>query len=250
MPEIVAACVRCVIALCLFAIGTGAYGQSSLSFDLRNSVEMTTFASHPGIGDGAILKSPDGHYFAFVTSHGSITSNRVESCLWVVSEAEIQRYTKRESTERGRLRLMRMSCMQAVPQRRAFVPRSPVLFDVAWAPDSSAVFFLVEYQDGKALYKRFMQGTHPVRMSRHGESVQEYAVSQVGVVYSSFDRGCCRSTPNRQQSTSTTQVSGKSLPDILFPTSRVAFSTQAVTPDLWFVGSSGRLSCGMPVAAF
>jgi len=76
------------IALLAGSVLSTVFPRNSLAqshyFTVRDSIEMSRFLDRQ---DPKVEFSPDGNYFATVTSRGIIHSNSIESTLWVFSTA-------------------------------------------------------------------------------------------------------------------------------------------------------------------
>src|SRR5580704_11494047 len=67
-----------------------------LRFNVRDSIEMARF----GRVDDERLFSPDGKYFAVVTSRGDIEKNEVESTVWIFATNKMRQFLRENEIKR------------------------------------------------------------------------------------------------------------------------------------------------------
>jgi dipeptidyl aminopeptidase/acylaminoacyl peptidase len=113
---------------------------------VRDSIEMARFERT----GGEPKFSPDGRYFAVVTSHGLLESDEIESTLWVVQSELVKKLLQTdEATKRGDPRIL--ARLAAVPQVQYFTSYEPVITDLQWLPDSKTILFLGQDSHGDRL---------------------------------------------------------------------------------------------------
>jgi dipeptidyl aminopeptidase/acylaminoacyl peptidase len=108
-------------------------------FTVRDSIEMTTFIDpETRVGDSRdfpVRFSPDGSYFAVVTSRGVIQSDEIESTLWVFDSEAVRGNLRSHGAEKA--------VVPRVIARLATVTNDiAVIADVRWSTDSRSLWFL------------------------------------------------------------------------------------------------------------
>ncbi len=86
--------------------------------------------------------SPDGKYFAVITSRGIIQSNQVESTLWVFTTEAVKESLRaseiRELIPKGVARLA------AIPNIAYENSYEPIISNLRWTPDLKKILFLAQ----------------------------------------------------------------------------------------------------------
>lgn len=205
------------------------------AFNVEDSIGLTTFARHPGNSDdNEILVSPNHRFALFVTSRGILTSNQVESSLWMVRMSDVDRYLKSDGN--GWFRPSLLTRTYATPRKGADDSRMPVISHVQWSDDSSTVAFLAEYRGGASRLYTVDIPLRQVRLrSNRNTNVTDYALAGGQIVFATVPV----SKLHRETTVGPHDVTGLSLPDILFPGSDLAFATDLHRATLWRIPIAG-----------
>ena len=118
--------------------------SSGRHFTVKDSIEMARFER----GGGEPVLSPDKKYFATVTSRGLLSSNEIESTLWLLSSREV-RESLRASGVTTVLVPRILARLAAIPRLEYLNSYELLITNVRWAPDSQSVFFLGQNSRGK-----------------------------------------------------------------------------------------------------
>ncbi len=106
---------------------------STRYFTVRDSIEMARF----GRVDYEPIFSPDGEYFAVVTSRGIIEKNEVESTLWFFSTEAVRECLRRREAKAPTPKVV--ARLAAIPNRQFFASYGPIISDVRWTANSKGV---------------------------------------------------------------------------------------------------------------
>ncbi|MBZ5664174.1 MAG: hypothetical protein LAO30_06175 [Acidobacteriia bacterium] len=203
------------VCVALPVIGANASKRMSLSDD----IQMTKFLDpYPGESRTAVTKvSPDGRYFAIVTERGLIDKDVPEDTISIVKSDEVEKY-------------LQSSDPSASPRITSLVHVStykdgPIINDVRWGDDSSALYFLAMAQTGRRqLFRAEINGSISP-LTPDTQNVTGYAVRDDEVVYFATSALVAEQISKRHASSAYfTAEQGQSLYNILDPelTSRAA----------------------------
>ncbi|MFC6645545.1 hypothetical protein ACFQBQ_08100 [Granulicella cerasi] len=107
---------------------------------------MTTFSDPYGRLDGPQAKrSPDGRWFAVVTTKGLLETNKLESSVWLFSAQQAERFL-RAGGERPNLHLLFRRT--GTPKALQTSSYGALISNLDWADNSLALFVSVERSDG------------------------------------------------------------------------------------------------------
>jgi dipeptidyl aminopeptidase/acylaminoacyl peptidase len=189
-------------------------------FSVRDSIEMNTFSEPSGRDTSAVVqRSPDGKYSLVVTSRGLISSNEVESTVWLFDNAPIQKFM-RDMSGTYRLPLPRkLATLSEVPVAEASNSYEAVVSNLRWTPDSRSIYFLAQRSNGLHQLCAIDVKTAVVRpLTPSGYNVERYSFLGRVVLYTATHRDRSQfaggSTPRIQRPT---VVTGMPLGNILFP---------------------------------
>jgi dipeptidyl aminopeptidase/acylaminoacyl peptidase len=200
-------------------------GAQKRAFTVKDDVEMVRFTD-PSMSDkGALTKfSPDGKYFAIVTSRGIIKSDQIESQLAIFSSKEAEVYVDGFglSTPPKPLTTIRMKAVLRKEQTSTY---GSAIAGLRWSRDSRYLYFLAESSDGKScrLYRSNSDGKHLIAISPEGQHVVDFDFTKNLIVYSAWTSH--RSSEDTESNESyrinadARAVTGQSLNAILFPDS-------------------------------
>ncbi|HSZ00423.1 MAG TPA: hypothetical protein VK788_13060 [Terriglobales bacterium] len=113
-------------------------------FGVRDSIEMTRF----GRNESEAKFSPDGKYFAVVTSKGILASDEIESTLWIFRSRETKELLRAVASSK-QLVPKCLARLAAVPQVQYSDSYQSLITDLRWMPDSKAILFLGQDPRGK-----------------------------------------------------------------------------------------------------
>jgi hypothetical protein len=126
--------------LCLLTMPSlAAASEQPHPFQVKDSIEMVRF-SDPSAADlnSRAKYSPDGRFFFVVTSRGILSSNKVESTLWLYRTQDVIR-SMRDTKHRHAPRPKSVVKVVTVPQVIATVPYEPMILDARWSADSQSI---------------------------------------------------------------------------------------------------------------
>ncbi|MDE1161199.1 MAG: hypothetical protein PW792_04540 [Acidobacteriaceae bacterium] len=194
------------------------YGQNH-RFDVRDSIEMTTFSDPAQIENSPRVNfSPDGKHFFVVTSRGELQTNQVRSNLLLYDLDTVRRYLSSGSAvppPRPRL----LASVAAVPRGYASRPYAAVITEGRWSSDSRAVYFLAEQTSGShRLYEARIARKALIPISPAHVDVRAFVVSRLDAVFFLAEReGGSRSVlEGKPLYGSARSVTGVPLQQILF----------------------------------
>ena len=186
-------------------------GKNERSFTVRDSIEMSRF----GRIDEEAVFSPDGRYFATVTSRGMLASNRVESTLWVFKSGAIRSYLQQRDSQ---LRVVPqiVARLSAIP--RAIYPSSyePVISNVIWTEDSRGLFLLGQNALGKhQVYQVGMDQRNPLGVTPPDQDVTQFDFAAGTLAYRVEEQ--VRPSQGLPINADARDITGLRLESILFP---------------------------------
>ena len=191
-------------------------------FTVRDGIEMTQFSDPSSLDETAEVKySPNGRYFAIVTSRGIISSDCIESTLSIFNTEAVKKYLRGTSTVRppSPHAIAKFAATPEGPVARAY---SPVISAIKWSPDSRFVYFIALSTSGEhQLFRSGVDTSHPTPLTSRGYDVRRFDVAQSMVAFTTWSsntniRGGAhprRGAINRDA----LNVTGQSIDDILFP---------------------------------
>jgi len=147
---------RCLLTLgCILLASTCSLANERV-FTVRDSIEMVRFFRD----DAHVQFSPDARYFAVVTSRGILSSDKIESTLWIFSTARVRAFLqKNQATEAPHpFALARM----AVVLRNNYTNDSyePVITAFQWLYNSRGIIFQAQDTAGiRRLYRADLGST-------------------------------------------------------------------------------------------
>ncbi len=206
-------------------------------FTVRDSIELTEFG---GSNTEAAIPSPNGNYFAVVTSRGIIQSDTIESTLWVFRSEHLKAFLHdNNNTARSPLPKM-VAKVRAIPQ--VFSRRSYALINsVRWMPSSTALVYLSQNSHAKSQLYRVDLISGSVRaLTTEDVDVTGFDVANDAIVYRTR-----LPEENREAgepiNADARDVTGVPLQSILFPETQSAHSKYDA---LWIVqnGRNARIA--------
>src|SRR5437899_607342 len=159
----------------------------SRPFTVRDGIEMTQFSDPSSLDDTTDVKySPNGRYFAIVTSRGILSSDCVESTLSIFSTEAVKKYLRSRSTVRppSPHAIAKFAATLEGPVVRAY---SPVISAIKWSPDSRFVYFIALSASGEhQLFRSGLDASHPTPLTSRGYDVRRFDVAQSIVAYTTW----------------------------------------------------------------
>jgi dipeptidyl aminopeptidase/acylaminoacyl peptidase len=235
-------------ALCgLMLIVFAASGRAEEhSFDVRDSISMTTFSEPSGLTDGSSAqRSPDGKYFWLITSKGDIASNQIFSTLLLFDGADIERFfDSNGSNTAWTPKPRRLVSIEATPGITVQESYAPLITGVRWSPDSKKIFFLGQNSNAeKQLYEVDVKTGHSAVLTPPGFGVRELDIAGDVIAYTAIKSESAAARVPWNQSAGVNAdagaVTGLGLENILFPEQSYGFGNGKVVPDLW-IGRDGH----------
>jgi dipeptidyl aminopeptidase/acylaminoacyl peptidase len=191
------------------------------AFTVTDDIEMTRFSDPLPVssiaGTEIVHCSPDGKYFAVVTTRGLLESDEVESEISIFdSETASAFLESTASTRPPRPRVI--ATITSFPHHEEPIAYAPVIKDLRWSSDSSRIYFKGEnLQGGYRLYRAKIDGGAVQALTPARYSVIRYDVAGDTVVYRGSQLVGRHVMPKGSVSADAQQVTGERLQDILFP---------------------------------
>ena len=188
-------------------------------FDVRDSIELTTF-SDPSTRDtlAPTKFSPDGNYFAVVSTRGLIASNRLESTLWVFDSKEAIKYARAGEGVQPPLP-RRIARMLAIPQAQRHDSYGALITAPTWSADSRNITFLGENAQGhRQLYGTDITHATTQPLTGMGEDIGRFSVGAETIVYAARTIGHTAQSVGTPINSTAAAVTGLSMSSILFST--------------------------------
>jgi len=220
-------------------------------FTVRDSIEMATFIDpETRVGDEQDIPvrfSPDGRYFAVVTSRGLIQSDEIESTLWVFESEVVRSELRARETEKA--------VAPKVIARLAIVTNdNAVIADVRWSADSKSLWFVGQNTSRRRqLYQADVLGGVVRPLTPQEVDVSRYEASSDGGVYVAAipDKNLEKALKGEPINRDAFVGTGVALGALLFP-SLILQSDDWKSHELWRVhdGTSVRIidpASGTPV---
>lgn len=225
---------------------------SAREFTVRDSIEMTTFSDPSQIyGNGRAEPSPDGRYYAIVTTRGLLITNQVESAIWLFNTSSLAHYADGAGFGAG-IAPQRIATLRAQPLRQADGPYEAVISGLRWATDSKSLYFLGQGARGiRHLYQASLTGAHPLLLSGRSSDVWRYDATRSAIVYlATEDSDRCSASeriPGNPINPDASSITGLPIGQVLFP-SQVAHPEKA---ELWVIhrGRRRRVETSVPFPA-
>lgn len=219
-------------------IGMGYCESPRHLFSVNDSIQMTTFNTPSELGDdGKCGFSPNGKYFAVVTSKGLLQTNQVQSVLGVYDANTVRRFLHTEKSVHE-LKPRQLAKLVAVPSGLALRSYSSLISDLRWSSDSRSLYFRGQAPSGEwRLYRVMIHGDVIQTLSPPGYDVQRFDIAGDTVISSI--------TPSMRHSTKSAplvgatinpdarSVTGLPIQDILFPDTMRNGTQYPVTLELW-----------------
>lgn len=184
------------------------------SFTVKDSIEMTRF----GRLDYEPAFSPNGEYFAILTSRGLIESNKVESTLRVFTTKAVKEYMGKANATPPDPRIL--ATLTASPTRQFSSAYGSMISNLKWAPDSKALLFLGQNSSGKRqLYQADLDGGVTRALTSIDQDVSQFDLARGTIVYrvTAFENS---SEKGETINADARAVTGLPIPSVLFPQER------------------------------
>lgn len=235
--------VKATLCLAVLCSGVAAGAQG---FSVAASIQMTRFsASVDGTSNDAIF-SPDGRYAVVVTSRGLISSNQIESTIWIFDSEALKLFVNTQAD--GHAPTPRpLAKYEGDPNERTYGAYKGVISDVRWSHDSKLLYYLGS--DNRRIQHLFAIGVEekaPRQLSGADQDIHDYALSNGTVVYTGVQHSgndASRVPYESDEAKGAVALTGMALDSILFP-------KQGTLPEehtLWVVRghqSPRRISAG------
>jgi dipeptidyl aminopeptidase/acylaminoacyl peptidase len=222
-----------VAGMLVAAVCYGQTAQRERGFSVLDSIEMNTFSEPTALDPKAVAPtSPNRKYFVVVTSRGNLKSDKVESTLYLFSRADGERFVRDEKVGAEPPQPLRLVTIAAIPSVNSYLPYSPVISDITWAPDSSAVYFLADQGDSRRrlcsveVHSRSLHCLTP-----DSYDVERYRVSRGTIVYTATHAANGSGEDDFQSDSGAIPIRGMSITRILFPGS----SLKPRIHELWYL---------------
>lgn len=230
-----------VLTIVMVVSAASTAGAYDRTFTVRDSIEMSRFLRYDP-NNQQIAYSPDGRYFAVVTSRGVIQSDAIESTVWVFQMDAMRRYLESgESAPRNGSATPRVLARLSFSVPPAYYPDSyePVIEGLHWLPDSSALVFQGGGVGERRLYRVAFPSGELHALTPAGGDVAAFGWTKNTTVYS-LAEPYRRKPVGQAINADAADVTGLSISTILFP--QETFADEAPR-ELWAIrgGRARRL---------
>lgn len=216
------ACCRCI--------------AESPGFTVRDSIEMQTFSIPSQLApDDPPDWSPDRHHFVVVTSRGLLSTNKIESTIWLFDSSVVSHFLGASSGYTTPVPRA-IAKVSATPKVQVHVPYAALISDIRWSSDSSLIYFLGQNSDGeRQLYRVALRREVAEILTPRGLDVRRYDFTAHSIAYTAARSTTGTSWATPEEARRPRPVTGTQLTDILFPEQAV----QAKYTKLWLIGNNG-----------
>lgn len=179
-------------------------------FRIQDSIARMTFSDpDETLGDSLCQRSPDKTKFLVVTTRAILSTNQIESTIWVYDAARLRKYLG--SNRSKPFPPARLWSARGVPKLEQFHSYGSLITRVAWASDSSSIYLLLEKADRKRHLDSLSLTTRRLRrVSLPGQDIADYAEANGTVAYLVRD-AVKPDAPRGLRESSSINVTGKSL---------------------------------------
>jgi len=184
--------------------------------------------------DATVAKvSPDGRYFAVVTSRGIIESDEIESTISLYKSAECKAFLRDPdagNAPRPRT-LIKMASVLTTEQSSGY---GAVITNLRWNSSSDGLYFLAEGVRGERRLYRISIASKQLRpISLKDYHVERFDFTKNVVVYSAWRSGSSQGPLDENEiiKTDARAVTGQPIENILFPPDQLSPTTR----ELWVV---------------
>jgi dipeptidyl aminopeptidase/acylaminoacyl peptidase len=191
------------------------YAQSR-GFTVQDSIAMARFSDPSGYDREAEAKfSPDGRYFAVVTSRGLIESNEIESTLWLFDVDSVRSFLQNPGPA--------PAPKPKVLMKLAAVPSGPeVISELRWGTDARTIYLLAQGRDaGHQLYRVDINRGTAKAITSASDDVRAFDVAGDIIAYKAGrparDDTVARQLPGESVNADAWAVTGAQIAPVLFP---------------------------------
>jgi hypothetical protein len=206
-------------------------------FDVYRSIEMSRFERT----DAAPQFSPNGRYFAVVTSRGIVESDNIESTLRIFRSRDVLRYLRSEYSlpPRGSV----IAKVAVTPKAEYHNSYEPVISAVRWLPTSKGLLFLAQNLHGnRQLCRINLSSSFVQKLTRADHDISQYDAERDSIVYRRT--ASIVDTAGEPINAYARDVSGVPLPQIIFPLA----NARSNISDLWVIQGRHTTRLMDPVA--
>lgn len=179
-------------------------------FGVRELIEMARFDRT----EGTPQFSPDGRYFAVVTTRGIVRSDKIESTLRVFQSQDVLQYLRSDRSQMPRGRVI--AKVTVTPEADYANSYEPVISGLRWLSKSRAIFFLAQNSRGNRQLCRVSLASASVqKLNPEDHDVSQFDANGDVIVYRRTSR--MTHVPGVPINADARDVTGVPLPQILFP---------------------------------
>jgi hypothetical protein len=204
------------------------------SFTVKDDIEMVRFSDPSAPRDADIAKlSPDGRYFALVTSKGIIKTDGIESTISIYNTAECRAFVTSSTAgipPRPREQFT-MTAALTTEQQSAY---GAVITNLRWSSDSRGIYFLAEAAGReRRLYRMNLTDKRARPLSARGYHVERFDFAKDVVVYSAWRSSAepIAEDESDRINADARAVTGEAIESILFPPNQFSPTIR----ELWVV---------------
>jgi dipeptidyl aminopeptidase/acylaminoacyl peptidase len=201
----------------ILAVSAPSLAQT-LAFSVRDDIEMARFSditAEDG-NEGIVKATPDGEYFAVVTTRGLLGVDLIESDINLFSRREIESYLSSAPMHPSPQPRV-IAHIRSYPHHTEPTPYAPVILDLRWAPDQRHLFFRAENLRGNyQLYEVGVDGSVMHALTSPDRDVDQWDMAADAVVYSFSKPDEERPQPSLRNPDAMV-ITGQKLQSVLFP---------------------------------
>jgi dipeptidyl aminopeptidase/acylaminoacyl peptidase len=198
-------------------------------FTVVDDIETARFSGvFGGSRPSQVSISPDGNFAAVITERGSLSRNRIEDRLWIISRRQVATRLDHNRDSGGPHGLR--------PTLTAIARQGPVMTHVEWLSDSSGLAFLSPNEHGLNQLSVVSRSGDLRRLSAPDQNVTAFSLNHGQIAYSALSPIIARRLIERRH-TDAFDATGQSLYNLLFTSDRFPDQSEFVDTlcDLWVV---------------
>lgn len=144
---------------------------------------MTIFSDpYTRFPDAECKRSPDGKHFFVITTRGILSSNELESTLWMYSTLEVTKYLREERGLPPEPRLMFR--IRGVPVAQQINSYGSLITKAQWSSDSLAILSLVEQPSGhRHIFRTYLASARSSDLTPGNMNITDFSEAAGTVAY-------------------------------------------------------------------
>jgi hypothetical protein len=224
---------RWIVSVLTLLVSLNAFSQDR-AFSVRDDIAMVRFnhlaTRAPGSGSDIGSRSPNGKYFAVVTTKGILGEDLVESDINLFDRDAVESYLENPSIHVPPQPKV-VARIRSYPHHQEASDYAPVIKDVRWSLTGSQIFFRAEDMRGNfQLYEADAEGGEFHVLTPIARSVEHFDLVKDVIVYT-YSRSQSVGQEESTRNLDAIDITGRDLYDVLFPGRQ-----QALRPENYSMG--------------